>query len=68
MQSIPYKKIKKGPTWRQRNRLHLETTALGASLLAPIVFYFCLQNDQTILIGICFALLVVGINMTAWVG
>ena len=61
-----YKKIKTAPSWRHRNRLNLQTAALGMGTLALFALLFCLQNDQTLIMGIGFAMLAVVFNITAW--
>jgi hypothetical protein len=62
-----YKKVKTTPlSWRQRNRLNLQMVALGMGVLALFALLFCMQNDQTLIMGIGFAMLVVVFNITAW--
>lgn len=55
-------------SWRKRNRLNLQTAALGLGTIAPFVLLFSLQSEQTTPAGIGFALMVVGFTITAWKG
>jgi hypothetical protein len=73
MQKVSYpvsnttrKKNKNIPSWRERNRLYLQMTALGMGILALFILLFCQMNNQATLPGICFALLGVVFNISAW--
>jgi hypothetical protein len=60
------KKIKAAPSWRERNRLNLQTAALGMGVLALLVLLFCVENNQTLFMGIGFALVGVVFNISVW--
>jgi len=58
-----------GPSsWRQRNQAGLQMAALVLGAVALFTLIFCMQNAQTTLLGVCFAILCVGFNVIAWAG
>jgi hypothetical protein len=68
MQNASSNKSKSSLSWRQRNRINLQTVALGLGLFAPFVLLFAFQSDQTLPAGICFALAVAAMIIVAWMG
>lgn len=66
MQNASSKKGKSTLSWRQRNRLNLQSISLALGLLAPFVVFLALQNDQTTPAGIFFALLVAVMIILTW--
>jgi hypothetical protein len=68
MQNASSNKSKSSLSWRQRNRINLQTISLGLGMFAPFVLLFAFQNDQTTPAGICFALAVAALIILAWMG
>ena len=66
MQNASSKKDKPTLSWRQRNRLNLQSISLALGLTAPFVLLLALQNDQTTPAGIFFALLVAVMIILTW--
>ena len=60
------KKNKNMPSWRQRNRLGLQMTALCLGTAALFTLLFCQMSEQILFPGIGFALLCVVFNISAW--
>ena len=56
----------KPTTWREKNRLNIQMAALVLGIIALFGLIFCMENDQTIVIGLCLALTGAVLNIFAW--
>jgi hypothetical protein len=54
--------------WRAHNRFRIQAVALILGILSPFGLYWALQNGQTILSIVFFALFAVCMLLTFWAG
>lgn len=54
--------------FKKRFRLQIQVAALLLGSVVPFVLFAALQAGQSILGGIAFALIVIAMLLTAWVG